>query len=127
MRTNPLIRVRKWHIASRKIILAAFIYTTLSVVGAQAQFQWAKGIASASNLPGGEPDIGMCLDTNANCFVTGWFDGTNDFGGIILTNESGGGSDIFIAAYNSGGAIQWAHRAGGSLGNLNNGRGIGVD
>ncbi|MFZ0829484.1 MAG: leucine-rich repeat protein [Verrucomicrobiia bacterium] len=94
---------------------------------AQAQFQWSQRIASSTTLPNGEPDLGMCLDTNGNCYVTGWFDGTNSFGGVTLTNKSVGGTDIFVAKYNTTGALQWAQRAGGSPGNLNNGRGIGVD
>ena len=67
----------------------------------------------------------MALDTNDNCYVTGHFDDTNNFGGITLTNQSVGGSDIFVAKYNATGALQWAQRAGGT--NFNNGRGIGVD
>jgi hypothetical protein len=67
----------------------------------------------------------MALDTSDNCYVTGHFDDTNNFGGVNLTNQSIGGSDIFVAKYNSVGALQWAQRAGGV--NFNNGRGIGVD
>src|ERR1035438_10014267 len=81
-------------IASLGLMLAA---------SAQAQFQWAKRIASGSTLPSGVPDIGLCLDTSGNCYVTGWFDGTNNFGGITLTNKSVGGSDIFVAKYNATG------------------------
>jgi hypothetical protein len=108
-------------------VLLASICIALLAVSAQAQVQWAKRIASATTLPSGEPDVGMCLDTNGNCYVTGFYDGTNDFGGVILTNKSVGGSDIFVAKYNTNGALQWAQRAGGSSPNLNNGRGIGVD
>jgi hypothetical protein len=93
---------------------------------AQAQVQWAKRIASTTTLANG-PVAGMSLDTNANCYVTGQFDGTNDFGGVTLTNESVGGSDIFVAKYSSSGVLQWAQRAGGSPPNLNFGRGAGVD
>ncbi|HKI69052.1 MAG TPA: hypothetical protein VKA67_05645 [Verrucomicrobiae bacterium] len=77
------------------------VLTTISVAllatSAQAQFQWAKRIASNTN-PDGEFSIGMALDTNANCYVTGWFDGTNDFGGVTLTNLAVGGQDVFVAA-----------------------------
>jgi PKD repeat protein len=119
----------------RKCIKNLFLLPTvvgglglLLPASAQAQFLWSQRIATATTLPsGGEPDIGMCLDTNGNCYMTGWFDGTNNFGGVTLTNLSVGGSDIFVAKYNSSGALQWAHRAGGSSGNLNNGRGIGLD
>src|ERR1019366_8066786 len=93
---------------------------------ARAQFPWAKRVASTTTWANG-PAAGMSLDTNGNCYVTGQFDGTNDFGGVTLTNLSVGGSDIFVAKYNSSCALQWAQRAGGSPPNSNFGRGLGVD
>jgi len=102
-------------------------YVALLVSSAQAQFQWSQRIASANSWPEGEPNTGLVLDTNDNCYVTGFFDDTNNFGGVTLTNQSTGGSDIFVAKYNSAGALQWAQRAGGSAGNFNYGRGIGTD
>ena len=97
-------------------------------------FQWAKLIASTTNTDD-ELSIGLATDSAANLYVTGWFDGTNDFGGIILTNSSGGGQDIFVAKYNSSGTLQWAQRAGSDTppGTATHdegrdaGRGIGVD
>jgi len=89
-------------------------------------FQWAKRIASTAN-PENELAIGLALDGDANVYVTGWFDGTNDFGGITLTNLGGGGQDIFIAKYNSAGALQWAQRAGDNSANRDAGRGVGND
>ena len=92
---------------------------------AQAQFLWSERIASTTSWPEGEPNIGLALDTNDNCYATGFFDGTNNFGGVTLTNQSVGGSDIFVAKYNATGAVQWVQRAGGT--SINYGRGIGVD
>src|ERR1035437_3911252 len=110
------------------VLLAATICVALLGPSAQAQVQWAKRIASTTSLSGGGgPDIGLALDSQANCYVTGWFDGTNNFGGVTLTNQSVGGSDIFVAKYNSTGALQWAHRAGGTSANINTGRRVGVD
>src|ERR1035438_4905506 len=110
------------------ILLAAIICAILVTLSAQAQVQWAKRIASTTSFPGGGgPLIGLTLDTNANCYITGWFDGTNNFGGVTLTNQSVGGSDIFVAKYNSTGALQWAQRAGGTSANINTGRRVGVD
>ena len=94
-------------------LLATIIYVALLAPSAQAQFQWAKRIASASTWPSG-PGAGMSLDANGNCYATGWFDGTNDFGGVTLTNNNVGGQDIFVAKYNSTGALQWARLAGGN-------------
>lgn len=109
------------------VVLVALL--ALSVVKTQAQtppFAWAKRVASTINTDD-ELDIGFAMDGSANLYATGWFDGTNDFGGITLTNQSVGGQDIFVAKYNSDGTLQWAARAGGTAGNWNAGRGAGVD
>ena len=85
-----------------KTLSLFIVLTTISVAllatSAQAQFQWAKRIASNMNSITTEFSIGMTLDTNANCHVTGWFDSTNDFGGVTLTNLAVGGQDVFVAA-----------------------------
>ena len=110
------------------LLSAVMIYVGPLAPFALAQFQWSQRIASIANLPSGILDIGLALDTNANCYVTGWFDGTNNFGGITLTNHStGGGSDIFVAKYNSSGTLQWVQPAGQSAGNVNYGRAVGAD
>jgi hypothetical protein len=108
------------------VLLAATICAVLLPLSAQSQFLWSQRVASTIDTDN-ELSIGVTLDSQANCYVTGWFDGTNDFGGVILTNDSGGGQDIFVAKYNSSGALQWAQRAGGSSANRDAGRGIGVD
>ena len=108
----------------RKVLLTAAVCAALLATSAHAQVQWAKRIASAAGQPEGEEQFGMILDTNGNCYVTGWFDGTNNFGGVTLTNQSVGGSDIFVAKYTNG-VPQWVQRAGGT--SINYGRGIGVD
>jgi len=106
--------------------LAAATATALLASPVQAQFQWAERIASTGSLPPNHgPLFGLALDTTDNSYVAGWFDGTNDFGGVILTNQSAGGADLFVARYNGSGTLQWARRAGGT--GFNNGRGIGVD
>src|ERR1700690_1454928 len=123
---NPksFMRSWKWNLFLLPALIAGL--GLFLAPGAQAQFQWAKRIASTIDTDT-ELSIGMTLDTNGNCYVTGWFDGTNDFGGVTLTNDGGGGQDIFVAKYNSSGTLQWANRAGGSSANRDAGRGIGVD
>jgi len=105
-------------------LFPAIIYVVLSTSSIQAQFLWSDRVATSASLISG-PNGGLCVDANDSCYVAGHFDGTNDFGSVILTNQSIGGSDIFLAKYNSAGALQWAQRAGGT--NFNNGRGIGAD
>jgi hypothetical protein len=110
------------------LILMATVCVALLAPPAQGQFLWAERVATTTSLPsGGGPLIGLTLDSQANCYATGWFDGTNNFGGVTLTNQSVGGSDIFVAKYNANGTLQWAQQAGGSPGNINTGRQIGVD
>jgi len=94
---------------------------------AAAQVQWANRIASNTSWPDGIPNFGLAVDASDNCYVAGFFDDTNNFGGITLTNQSAGGSDVYVAKYNSAGTLQWVQRAGGSAGNFNTGRAIGVD
>ncbi|MGH7990850.1 MAG: SBBP repeat-containing protein, partial [Limisphaerales bacterium] len=107
------------------LLFTATVYVVLLTISAHAQFLWSERIASANDWPDGEPNTGLALDTNDTCYVAGYFDGTNDFGGVTLTNQSIGGSDIYVAKYNSTGALQWVQRAGGSSNNY--GHGIGVD
>ena len=85
------------------LIQICLLGTLLLALPAQAQFLWSERVASANSSPEGEFNIGLALDTNDNCYVTGWFDGTNNFGGVTLTNQSPGGSDIFVAKYNASG------------------------
>ncbi|MCC6822090.1 MAG: SBBP repeat-containing protein [Verrucomicrobia subdivision 3 bacterium] len=89
-------------------------------------FQWARRLASTANQDN-ELSIGLALDSATNIYVTGWFDGTNNFGDVTLTNSSGGGQDIFVARCNPAGALQWVRRAGGNSSARDGGRGIGVD
>jgi hypothetical protein len=106
-----------------------FAFTDLKVeLGAPThpQSRLAQRVASTIN-PDDELSMGMTVDTQGNAYVTGWFDGTNDFGGITLTNSAGGGQDIFIAKYDSTGALKWARRAGSASVNQDTGRGVGVD
>jgi len=107
------------------LLLSSTINLFLLSSAARAQFLWSERIASAANWPSGVPNTGLALDTANNCYITGWFDATNDFGGTTLTNQSVGGNDIFVAKYNSDGVLQWVQRAGGTT--INTGRAIGVD
>ncbi len=56
---------------------------------------------------------GITIDKSGNCFVTGAFRNTADFGTASLT--SFGNYDAFVAKYDSNGAFQWAKSAGGTL------------
>jgi hypothetical protein len=53
----------------------------------------------------------ICTDNTGCSFVTGYFNGTADFGSHIVT--SSGGSDIFVSCLDSSGNWLWAMMAGG--------------
>ncbi len=64
---------------------------------------------------GDQPDD-IVVDASENLYVTGFFQGTCNFGsGNSLT--SAGGNDGFIAKYNSSGLIQWVRKAASGIGN----------
>jgi hypothetical protein len=54
----------------------------------------------------------LALDGSGNPVMTGYFNGSVDFGGGTLS--SAGGKDIFVAKYSSTGAYVWARRFGGA-------------
>lgn len=81
---------------------------------------WAKRAGGS----GGDFGQGISSLSDDSTVVTGYFLGTATFGEgdpnqTILT--SAGGYDIFIARYNSDGALIWAKRAGGTSGDIGNG------
>ena len=65
-------------------------------------------------------DIGydVAVDGWGNALVTGYFQGTVDFGGGDLT--SAGGFDIFVAKFNSAGVHRWSQRFGSTSGDFGN-------
>lgn len=69
---------------------------------------WAKR-AGGAGYDAGES---ISCDDSGNCYVTGYFNSTADFGMSSLT--SSGYSDIFITGLDTNGSWLWALRAGGS-------------
>ena len=84
-------------------------------------FEWVKTYGSTSNLADRGLDID--IDSSSNVYITGYFQGTVDFGNGDIT--ASGGSDIFVLKLDSSGTFQWVYTAGGA-GN-DNGKGIAVD
>lgn len=83
----------------------------------------------ANRMGGSSYDYGssLSLDGSGNVYVTGYFQGTADFGLSSSTASliSAGGDDIFIAKYNASGTYLWANRMGGSSGDR--GRSLSLD
>ncbi len=114
------------HTMKTHVLWAVTAGAALVGTSAHGQFAWAHRIASTVN-PSDELAIGLALDARGNCHVTGWFDGANDFGGVVLTSQTPGGQDIFVAKYDPAGALLWVRQAGGPTPAWNMGRGVGTD
>lgn len=67
---------------------------------------WSKRFGDA-NVQAGS---GLAVDGSDNVFTTGSFNGTLDFGASPMT--SAGGSDIFVAKFDSAGGFVWSRRFG---------------
>ena len=72
--------------------------------------------------------LGIGVDGSGNSYVTGFFQGTATFGpgeANETTLTSADGDNVFVAKYDSTGALVWAKRAGGT--GVDRGSGIAVD
>lgn len=72
---------------------------------------------------GGDRAEAIALDASGNVYISGAFIGTATFG--VTPKTSAGSTDIFMAKYNSAGAVQWVQSAGGTL--SDNASGIAVN
>lgn len=84
------------------------------------RFLWA---VQAGGVTGADAAKGVAVDVQGNCFLTGLFHGAANFSG--LSPLQFGGSDIFLAKYNSQGAIDWVVSAGGTLDDAGTGVAVG--
>jgi Beta-propeller repeat len=108
--------------------LAAFLGLLLAGLSASValgqELDWAKRVGGTERDDGRDIAVGGA----GNSYVIGNFGGTATFGPgetnqTILT--SAGDVDVFVAKYDSAGALVWAKRAGGT--DWENGNGIAVD
>jgi hypothetical protein len=82
-------------------------------------WDWVQSAGGTSDDVG----RGIAVDGSGNVYVTGWYFGTATFG--TTTKTSAGLFDIFVAKYNSSGALQWVQSAGDT--SIDEGHGIAVD
>jgi len=80
---------------------------------------WVKQVGSS----GFDKGTAIAVDGASNVLVTGYFNGTVNFG--LGTVTSAGGPDVFVVKYTPQGAPLWAKRFGGS--GFDVAHGIGVD
>ena len=85
---------------------------------------WVHGGGSTTSFAG-DAAKAIAVDAANNFFITGDYTGTATFDGLSVPNTGTNGSDIFLAKYDSVGAIQWLHHAGGP--DADKGYSIGVD
>ncbi len=69
---------------------------------------WAKSVGKSGG--GSLYPCDIKLDPNDNIFITGSFEGTQDFGGTTL--QTNGDQDVFTAKFDNAGNIQWARSFG---------------
>jgi len=73
---------------------------------------WAKEFESSKN----SDSLGVVTDSLDNVYVTGYFRGTVNFDGIVLTYSflppSNYNSDVFVVKINDLGAVEWAVKYG---------------
>ena len=73
------------------------------------QLVWLKQFGGA----GDDNIYDITTDASGNVIISGWFAGTVDFGGVVLTSE--GGQDHVLAKMAPDGSVTWAKRFGSSL------------
>lgn len=84
--------------------------------GADGTLQWARPTGG----PGADYLGDLRVDPGGNCFVTGAFSQTAEFGSTTLTSK--GSWDIFLAKFSPAGTQLWVTQAGG----LQDDRGFGI-
>src|SRR5262249_40889424 len=77
----------------------AFDNVFVTMLSASGTHLWSKGFGSLDGL--NNYGKGIAVDSSGNVAVTGYFQGTIDFGGGSLVSQ--GGDDIFVAKYSSTG------------------------
>jgi Beta-propeller repeat len=110
--------------------IATFGSTTLTSSGSADVFVAkynTNGVAQWAVKGGGTSDDivkGISIDVSGNCYIIGNFNSpttsfssiTSFFGSATLTNTNTGSNntrDVFVAKYNTSGAIQWVVKGGG--------------
>ena len=102
---------------------ASYIDVYIAKYDALGNVLWAKRAGGIDDDAG----TGITTDSDKNIYITGNYTSpTINFDSIVLTNDSAGYNDIFVAKYDTSGKVLWAVRAGGYNDDLCSG-GIAID
>lgn len=71
-------------------------------------YVWSKTMGSVAD----DYANALCVDRSGNIIVTGSFNYSVDFGGVMLTSASPGFSDVFLVKYSAAGVRQWSRQFG---------------
>ncbi len=94
------------------LILSSLLMISIRIEAQSPAWIWAKNIHGISN----DYVQDMAVDSNGNCYMTGYFNSDTLFlgGNILINDTTNNSSDIFIAKFDSTGDVIWAKSAGGS-------------
>lgn len=111
--------------AAGSTFVAGYFSGTINLGGADLTSAGNTDIFVAKYSPGGthlwsqrfggtsyDYAMDLCVDAQGKVLVTGYFQGTANFGGADLT--SAGSYDVFVAKFSSNGVHNWSLRQGGT-------------
>jgi len=96
------------------ITLSSSAYTDdvfIAKYSAAGALQWAHGFGST----GSDVATGAAVDSSGNLVITGYFQGTVDFGNGPVT--AAGSNSLFVAKYSAAGNWMWFDQVGNAFGN----------
>ncbi len=79
------------------------------LTGATGAHVWSKRLGGA----GSDGVTSVAADEAGAVVVNGYFQGSADFGGGVVTSAGNASADMFVASYASSGSHRWSHRFGG--------------
>ncbi len=96
------------------LVSAGFWDIFVAKYGADGSLAWAKRAGAASSST--EAGYGVASYSDGSAVVAGWFAGTTTFGEGLqqVSLTSAGSYDVFLAKYDTNGALVWAKQAGGA-------------